>query len=75
MRVPDTDVNALMPLIREVAEEECAAFLDLLPTVAPEELTHLWGTPQHLHPSTYGNRLFAEAMFTELRALGAWDER
>jgi lysophospholipase L1-like esterase len=57
-------------LIRAAAEAEGAGFIDLLPAVAHEDPAGLWVTPGDVHPNARGNQLFAEALFTALRALG-----
>jgi lysophospholipase L1-like esterase len=60
-------LQAITVLIREAAGQEGVGFLDLLPAVAHEDPARLWVSPGDAHPNALAHRLFAEAMFVELR--------
>lgn len=56
-------------LVRQAAEENGAAFADVLPAMADQPASKLWVTPPDPHPNSYANELIAKALFTALRKL------
>jgi lysophospholipase L1-like esterase len=56
-------------LVRQAAEENGAAFVDVLPAMADQPASKLWVTPPDPHPNSYANELIAKALFTALRKL------
>jgi lysophospholipase L1-like esterase len=54
-------------LVRQAAEENGAAFVDVLPAMADQPSSKLWVTPPDPHPNAYANELIAEALFAALQ--------
>jgi lysophospholipase L1-like esterase len=62
-------LGAITQAIRQVAEQENADFVDLLPAVVNEDPARLWVTPQDVHPNGFGHGLYAELLFKALRTI------
>jgi lysophospholipase L1-like esterase len=58
-------------LVRKSAEENGAAFVDVLPAMADQPSAKLWVTPPDPHPNGYANELIAKALFEALQKNGA----
>jgi lysophospholipase L1-like esterase len=58
-------------LVRKSAEENGAAFVDVLPALANQPSAKLWVTPPDPHPNGYANALIAKALFEALQKNGA----
>jgi lysophospholipase L1-like esterase len=58
-------------LVRKSAEENGAAFVDVLPAMADQPSAKLWVTPPDPHPNAYANELIAKALFEALQKNGA----
>jgi lysophospholipase L1-like esterase len=58
-------------LVRKSAEENGAAFVDVLPAMADQPSAKLWVTPPDPHPNAYANALIAKALFQALQKNGA----
>src|SRR5262245_30423936 len=56
-------------LVRKSAEENGAAFVDVLPALADQSSAKLWVTPPDPHPNAYANALIAKALFEALQRL------
>jgi lysophospholipase L1-like esterase len=56
-------------LVRKAAEENGAAFVDVLPALADQPSAKLWVTPPDPHPNAYANALIAKALFEALQRL------
>jgi len=56
-------------LVRKSAEENGAAFVDVLPVLAEQPSAKLWVTPPDPHPNAYANALIAKALFEALQKL------
>src|SRR5262245_13114982 len=56
-------------LVRKSAEENGAAFVDVLPAMADQPSAKLWVTPPDPHPNAYANALIAKALFGALQRL------
>ncbi len=56
-------------LLNQTADEEGAAFLDLLPSVQDQDSSRLWVTKPDPHPNVLANKFFAEALFRKLRTV------
>ena len=56
-------------LVRKAAEENGAAFADVLPALADQPSAKLWVTPPDPHPNAYANALIAKALFEALQRL------
>jgi len=56
-------------LVRKSAEENGAAFVDVLPALADQPSAKLWVTPPDPHPNAYANALIAKALFEALQRL------
>jgi len=56
-------------LVRKAAEENGAAFVDVLPALADQPSAKLWVTPPDPHPNGYANALIAKALFEALQRL------
>src|SRR3954470_3203650 len=54
---------------RQAAEENGAAFVDVLPAMADQPSSKLWVTPPDPHPNAYANELIAKALFAALQKL------
>jgi lysophospholipase L1-like esterase len=54
-------------LVRKSAEENGAAFVDVLPALAEQPSAKLWVTPPDPHPNAYANALIATALFEALQ--------
>jgi lysophospholipase L1-like esterase len=56
-------------LVRETAEQNGAAFVDVLPYLKDRESSTLWVTPPDPHPNAFANELIARGLFDALRKL------
>ncbi|MCC6779375.1 MAG: SGNH/GDSL hydrolase family protein [Hyphomicrobiales bacterium] len=56
-------------LVREAAEENGAAFVDLLPDLRRAASADLWVTPSDQHPNALAHGLIAEGLFRKLDAM------
>jgi lysophospholipase L1-like esterase len=54
-------------LVRKSADENGAAFVDVLPALAEQPSAKLWVTPPDPHPNAYANALIAKALFEALQ--------
>jgi len=62
-------LGRITALIRQVADDEGAPFVDLLDAVKNEDSSKLWVTPPDPHPNGYANGLFATYLFPFVRQL------
>jgi lysophospholipase L1-like esterase len=67
--VKDYRFGRITDLVRQAAEENGAAFVDVLPAMADQPSSKLWVTPPDPHPNAYANELIAKALFTALQKL------
>ena len=67
--VKDYRFGRITDLVRRAAEENGAAFVDVLPAMADQPSSKLWVTPPDPHPNAYANELIAKALFTALQKL------
>jgi lysophospholipase L1-like esterase len=58
-------------LVREAAEANGAAFVDVLPYLKDQPSAKLWVTPPDPHPNAFANDLIAQALFDALKTLRA----
>ena len=56
-------------LAKQAADENNAAFIDLLDSVKNEDSSSLWVTPSDPHPNARADKLFADALYQKLRTL------
>jgi lysophospholipase L1-like esterase len=69
--VADYRFGRVTDLVRKSAEENGAAFVDVLPALADQPSAKLWVTPPDPHPNAYANALIAKALFEALQRNGA----
>jgi lysophospholipase L1-like esterase len=67
--VKDYRFGRITDLVRQAAEENGAAFVDVLPAMADQPSSKLWVTPPDPHPNAYANELIAKALFAALQKL------
>jgi lysophospholipase L1-like esterase len=67
--VKDYRFGRITDLVRQAAEENGAAFVDVLPAMADQPSAKLWVTPPDPHPNAYANELIAKALFAALQKL------
>jgi len=58
-------------LIRQTANENDAAFVDLLPVLQFQASDDLWVSPSDPHPNAFGHKLIANGLFSALQKLDA----
>ncbi len=58
-------------LVRQAAQENGAAFVDLLPYLKDQPSAKLWVTPPDPHPNAFANELIAKGLFDALQTLRA----
>jgi lysophospholipase L1-like esterase len=56
-------------LIKQAADENGVAFIDLLDSVKNQDSSSLWITPSDPHPSSLADKFFADALYQKLRTL------
>jgi lysophospholipase L1-like esterase len=67
--VKDYRFGRITDLVRQAAEENGAAFVDVLPAMADQPSSKLWVTPPDPHPNAFANELIAKALFAALQKL------
>ena len=67
--VKDYRFGRITDLVRQAADENGAAFVDVLPAMADQPSAKLWVTPPDPHPNAYANELIAKALFAALQKL------
>jgi lysophospholipase L1-like esterase len=56
-------------LVRQAAEEDGVAFVDVLPTLKDQPSSALWVTPPDPHPNALAHKLMAQGLFDALQRL------
>ncbi len=56
-------------LVRQAAERNGVAFVDLLPAVEDRDSSKLWVTRPDPHPNAFADKLFADALYLKLRQI------
>jgi lysophospholipase L1-like esterase len=56
-------------LVKQAADQNNVAFIDLLDSVKNEDSSSLWVTPPDPHPNSLADKLFADALYQKLRTL------
>jgi lysophospholipase L1-like esterase len=56
-------------LVRQAAQENGAAFVDLLPSLKDQPSAKLWVTPPDPHPNAFANELIARGLFDALQGM------
>jgi lysophospholipase L1-like esterase len=67
--VKDYRFGRITDLVQQAAEENGAAFVDVLPAMVDQPSSKLWVTPPDPHPNAYANGLIAKALFPALQKL------
>lgn len=62
-------LQEITDLVKQAADENGVAFVDLLESVRDQDSSKLWVTPADPHPNSLANKLFADALYQKLRAL------
>ena len=57
-------------LVRQAAQENSAAFVDILPNLQFQASSDLWVTPPDPHPNAFANELIAAGLFSALQRMG-----
>jgi hypothetical protein len=67
--VKDYRFAVITDLVRDIAKESNAEFVDALPSLKREESSRLWVTPPDPHPNARANELIADALFEPLQRM------
>lgn len=62
-------LQEITDLIKQAADENGVAFIDLLDSVKNQDSSSLWITPSDPHPSSLADKFFADALYQKLRTL------
>jgi lysophospholipase L1-like esterase len=62
--------GSVTELVRQAANENGAAFVDLLPNMQFHASEDLWVTPPDPHPNAFANELIANGLYSALQKLG-----
>jgi lysophospholipase L1-like esterase len=69
--VADYRFGRVTDLVRQAAQENGAAFVDVLPYLKDQPSSKLWVTPPDPHPNAWANELIARGLFEALQKLPA----
>src|SRR5262249_8857800 len=56
-------LQEITDLVRQAADENGVAFIDLLQSVSNQDSSNLWVTPSDPHPNSLANKFFADALY------------
>ena len=62
-------LQEITDLVKQAADENGVAFIDLLGSVKDQASSRLWVTPPDPHPNSLANQFFADNLYRKLRTL------